>query len=396
VLELAIEKRLREFMLAAAFDAADQLVVLFGPSGSGKTVTLRCVAGILRPDAGYVCLDGERVFDAAQGTDVPIQRRRVGYVPQSYGLFPHLSVVDNVGYGLGGLGAAERRSRVGEMLERLDLVGLERRRPRELSGGQQQRVALARALVTRPRVLLLDEPFAALDATLRARLRRDLLRVHRQFRIPTLFISHDLGEAYMLAEKMVVYDGGRILQVGSRDDVFRRPASARVARLTGAANVFSATVARLHDEHPRPEDSTPSAASRSASREPSGDATAPQVCLRASHFALVALDPGGPLPARVEACVRPEAIAVAPAGAFAGPPNRLPARIVDETATSLYHTLYCEVTGGPASAAAGKASPAWEVLVPTAAYEAAGLHAARECTLVIPPEAVYIIGAPAG
>jgi molybdate transport system ATP-binding protein len=395
MLEVAIHKRLRDFALDAAFDAADQLVVLFGPSGSGKTVTLRSIVGILRPDAGYVRIGGEAVFDAARGIDVPIQRRRVGYVPQSYGLFPHLTVGENVAYGLAGLPRAEARARVAEALERLELADLERRRPRELSGGQQQRVALARALVTRPRALLLDEPFAALDAPLRARLRRDLLQIHRQVRIPTLFISHDLGEAYMLAEKMVVYDRGHVLQIGSREDVFRRPASARVAQLTGASNVFAVAVAAA----------PPPAAPLSVALAPvlahvlptpSPDSAQPLVALRASHFTLLAPHPGDPLPARAEACVRPEAIAVEPAGALAGPPNRLPARIVDENATGVYYTLYCELLADRGTPGVGDASaPVLEVLLPVQSYEALGLRVGRECTLVIPPAAVHVIPAPA-
>jgi molybdate transport system ATP-binding protein len=244
-------------------------------------------------------------------------------------------------------------------------------------------------------VLLLDEPFAALDAPLRARLRRDLLQIRRQVRIPTLFISHDLGEAYMLAEQMVVYDRGRVLQVGSREDVFRRPASARVAQLTGASNVFAAAVT------PAPPSSVPPtipAAPAPAHVLPtlSPDSAQPLVALRAPRFTLLAPHPGDPLPARAEACVRPEAIAVEPAGALAGPPNRLPARIVDENATGVYYTLYCELLADHGTAGVGDASaPVPEVLLPVQAYEALGLQVGRECTLVIPPAAVHVIPAPA-
>ncbi|HLI26446.1 MAG TPA: ABC transporter ATP-binding protein [Chloroflexota bacterium] len=362
MLEVAIRKRLREFQLAAAFSAGNELVVFFGPSGAGKTVTLRCIAGLLRPDAGYIALAGQAVFDAAHGIDVPVQRRRVGYVPQHYGLFPHLTVAENVAYGLRGVPRAEARARVAAMLARLELTGLERRRPRELSGGQQQRVALARALVTRPQVLLLDEPLSALDAGLRARLRRDLLQVHRQIRIPTVLVSHDLAEAYMLGERIVVFDRGQVLQVGSREEVWYRPASARVARLVGATNVLPADVA--------PEG-------------PDG-----LVTLRTPRFALHARAPAGPLPPRVEVVVRPEAIRVERAEAPGAPSNRLPARIVDEIATGAYYTLYCQVE--PAQPAA---PPDLEVLVPAPHYVALDLAHTRACALVIPPEAIHLLPA---
>lgn len=385
MLTLAIEKRLREFRLQTAFDAGDELVVLFGPSGSGKTVTLRSIVGILRPDAGYIHIDGEPVFDAARGIDVPMQRRHVGYVPQNYGLFPHLTVAQNVAYGLVGVPTAEARARVGEMLERLELAPFERRRPRELSGGQQQRVALARALVTEPHVLLLDEPFSALDSGLRVRLRRDLRHIHREFRVTTLFISHDLGEAYTLADKIVVYDRGMVLQVGSRDEVFQRPASARVARLTGASNVFAAEVVA---ERPAP-DGTAHPASQGEGAPPAlvEVAALPLVEVAAPGLRLLARKPSTLLPPHVDVCVRPEAIAVQPATALDGGPNRLRARIVDETATAAYVTLYCAVQDG----ANGHQAPDLEVLVPIQTYEALGLRAQRECTLLIPPESIALL-----
>jgi ABC-type sulfate/molybdate transport systems ATPase subunit len=396
VLELSIAKRLREFRLQVAFDAADELVVLFGPSGAGKTVTLRSIVGILRPDAGYIRVDGAPLFDAAHGVDLPMQRRRVGYVPQNYGLFPHLSVAENVAYGLGSLPAAARRARVGEMLQRLELSGFERRRPHELSGGQQQRVALARALVTQPRILLLDEPFAALDSALRLRLRRDVQRIHRQFPLTTLFISHDLGEAYALAEKIVVVDRGAVLQVGSREDVFQRPASARVARLTGAVNVFPAALAPATPTEIAAARLTESGVVRptSAANPSSSDfwlpvrpvGAPPLVAVVAPPLRLLARPPTVPLPRHVDVCIRPEAIAVLPASAAPGP-NRLPARIVDEMATAAFVTLFCE----PAAVSSGSPLPTLEVLVPVQTYEALRLRDIRACTLLIPPERITLL-----
>src|SRR6476661_9831168 len=163
MLEVRACKRLDGFVLEVDFVARAPITALVGPSGSGKTLTLRSIAGALRPDEGRVALDGEMLFDAERGINLPPQARHVGYVPQQYALFPHLDVAGNVGFGLREANGPEGRRRLAEMLERVELSGLERRRPSELSGGQQQRVALARALILQPRILLLDEPFAALD-----------------------------------------------------------------------------------------------------------------------------------------------------------------------------------------------------------------------------------------
>jgi molybdate transport system ATP-binding protein len=257
---------------------------------------------------------------------------------------------------------AEARARVADVLARLELTGLEGRRPRELSGGQQQRVALARALVTRPRVLLLDEPLSALDAGLRARLRRDLLHVHRQFRVPTVLITHDLSEAYMLGERVVVFDRGQVLQVGSRDEVWYRPASARVARLVGASNVLPAEVV--------------------------GAGADGLVTLRTPRFALSVVAPTPP-PARVLAVIRPEAIQVERAEAPGPPLNRLRARIVDELGTGTHYTLYCQI-----EPAGNGGEPDLEVLLSAPRYADLDLAHTRTCALVIPPRAVHLL--PAG
>ncbi|MBF0482299.1 MAG: ATP-binding cassette domain-containing protein [Desulfovibrionaceae bacterium] len=216
-IEAAIAKELvsgtRRFALDVAFACECGVLVLFGPSGSGKTVTLSALAGLTRPDCGRIALDGEVLYDSALGVDVPAARRRIGFVFQDYALFPHLSVAGNVGFGLsvgdGRLGARERRNRVGEMLDALELTGLADVRPGELSGGQRQRTALARALAARPRLLLLDEPFSALDVPLRARMREELRRVTRQFSIPSVLITHDPGDVAALAGQVVIYDRGK-------------------------------------------------------------------------------------------------------------------------------------------------------------------------------------------
>jgi ABC-type Fe3+/spermidine/putrescine transport system ATPase subunit len=166
----------------------------------------------------------------------------VGYVVQDLALFPHLSVEENIGFAIARWPAAERRARVAELIELLGLTGLESRLPRAISGGQQQRVALGRALAARPRVLLLDEPFTALDAPIRNALRREVSRLRRQLGLLALFVTHDLQEAYALADRIAVYDGGEVLQCGPRDEVFRSPSSVRVAQLLEARNIFEGRV----------------------------------------------------------------------------------------------------------------------------------------------------------
>ncbi|HEY8491152.1 MAG TPA: ABC transporter ATP-binding protein [Dehalococcoidia bacterium] len=242
MLEVRLVKALPGFRLDVAFSAGQELVTLFGPSGAGKSLTLRCIAGVLRPDAGRVAAGGQVLLDTAAGIDVPPQRRRVGYVPQRFALFPHLTAAENVAYGVREGDARARRALVRELLEEVGLAGLEDRRPRELSVGQQQRVALARAVAIRPRVLLLDEPFSALDGGLRASLRETVAAVHRRWGLTTVLVTHDLAEAFTLGTRMVLVDGGRVLQEGSREEAFYRPRTRRAAELLGVRNVLPATV----------------------------------------------------------------------------------------------------------------------------------------------------------
>ena len=214
-----IAKALGGFRLDAAFAAPAGITALFGPSGAGKTLTLRCIAGLVRPDRGRIAVGPRVLFDDGVAVDVPTRDRQIGYVFQHYALFPHLSAAGNVGYGLRGCGAIERSARVQELLEMVDLADYGARRPHELSGGQQQRIALARALAPRPELLLLDEPLAAVDAAVRGRLREQLRAVHERTRIPMILVTHDLAEVRALADSLVVYAAGRVLQVGPTADV---------------------------------------------------------------------------------------------------------------------------------------------------------------------------------
>jgi molybdate transport system ATP-binding protein len=248
MLDIRLQKSFDGFRLDVAFTVDDGLVVLFGPSGSGKSLTLQAIAGTLQPDAGRIVLDGQPLYDSARRLSVPPQRRHVGYVPQRYALFPHLTVAENIGFGLSRLPRRERAQRVAELLEPFGMQGFERRLPHQLSGGEQQRVALARALAVQPRLLLLDEPFAALDAVLRDALRQELVQVQARWGIRMLLVTHDLADVFALGQCVIVYDGGHVLQQGSRDEVFFRPVSRRVAEFVRTGNILPAVVERVEGE----------------------------------------------------------------------------------------------------------------------------------------------------
>jgi molybdate transport system ATP-binding protein len=248
MLKLLIRHRLKKFELNIELEIGRELAALFGPSGAGKSLTLQAVAGLMRPDFGRIEIDGQLVWDSVAGLNLPPHKRRVGYVTQDYTLFPHLSVGQNIAYGLRGRSKQEIRRIVADMLDLIQLAGFADHAPDELSGGQKQRVALARALVTAPRVLLLDEPFSALDGPTRAELRSELRALQAQLLIPTLLVTHDLAEATILADRLAVYQQGRIVQAGSPADIVRYPANLEVARLAGMQNYFAGEVRHVEAE----------------------------------------------------------------------------------------------------------------------------------------------------
>jgi molybdate transport system ATP-binding protein len=206
-----------------------EMLALVGPSGSGKTTVLRAIAGLYRPERGRVRCGGETWLDTAAGIALPPHHRRAGLVFQHYALFPHMTSLANVAAAMGHRPANEREAEARRLLELVHLDGLERRYPAELSGGQQQRVALARALARDPAVLLLDEPFSAVDRRVRRELHGELAAIRAGVRVPILLVTHDLDEAAGLADRLAVIDRGDILQVGVPGEVLARPASARVA-----------------------------------------------------------------------------------------------------------------------------------------------------------------------
>lgn len=221
---------------------AGELHALIGPSGSGKTTLLRALAGLYRARAGTITCAGDTWFDAARGQDLPPQRRRVGLVFQHYALFPHLSAAGNVAVALGHLPRGARLPQARALLAQLGLAALAERRPATLSGGERQRVAVARALARAPALLLLDEPFAALDARTRRHLRQELAALRRRLAIPIVLVTHDLEEATALADRMTVLDRGRTLQTGTPAAIMARPASRAVARVVDLQNLFEGEV----------------------------------------------------------------------------------------------------------------------------------------------------------
>ena len=239
-----IRKRLGDFTLDARFETDDPVTGLLGASGCGKSMTLKCIAGVETPDEGHIVLDGETLFDSARGVNLPPQQRRVGYLFQHYALFPHMTVEQNILCGLHReRDKAARQRRLREMIAMMQLEGLEKHRPAQLSGGQAQRVALARMLVNEPRLLLLDEPFSALDSHLRDQLQPQFLSLLRSYGRQAVMVTHSRDEAYHLCSRLCVMDGGRILRAGGTKEVFADPGSEPAARLTGCKNIARAVKA---------------------------------------------------------------------------------------------------------------------------------------------------------
>src|SRR5262249_8405310 len=215
------------------------ICVLFGPSGAGKTQTLNAIAGLITPDKGEITLDGAAYFRHACGREkinLPARQRHVGYVFQQYALFPHLTAIENVAYAL--WRERDARKRAAELLERMHLTTLADRYPAELSGGQQQRVAIARALAANSKVLLLDEPFSALDRTIRERLHQDVLNIQAESQLVVLYVTHNLEDAFAIGNQLAILYDGKVEQIGTPETIFRHPANANVLKTLGIANVF--------------------------------------------------------------------------------------------------------------------------------------------------------------
>ena len=291
---------------------------LLGPSGSGKTTLLRSIAGFVEPESGAIRIDGADV------RDTPVHRRDIGMVFQNYALFPHMSVYENIAFGLAvrGVAGAETAERVRAMLALVRLAGYEERRPRQLSGGQQQRVALARALVTRPRVLLLDEPLGALDRRLRQEMQIELKSIQREVGITTAFVTHDQEEALTLSDRIAIFNEGRVVQVGAPSAVYERPETVFAAGFLGDANFFAGRAAGRGDGFGRVRVEGPGA--------------------------LLTADPLPADGAPVTLAVRPEKISLLAAAALTpggAPANRLDGRVVQSVYSGNSITYKIAVAG---------------------------------------------------
>jgi len=242
-LSVRLRRRLSDaFTLDVDFAVSAGVTILFGASGSGKTTVLRGITGLARPDAGRIAVDAALLFDSAAGIDVPVPRRRVGYVSQHLALFPHLTVGQNVEYGLRLMDPPDRAARARTILESFNIAHLAARKPSEISGGEKQRVALARSLVTNPRVLLLDEPLSGLDYGTQTHIIADLRRWNADRAIPVLYVTHAHREVFALGERVIVLDGGRIQADGAPHEVLEAPARHGLAQIAGFENVFEAVV----------------------------------------------------------------------------------------------------------------------------------------------------------
>ncbi len=364
MLEFRLCRRLDGFLLDIDLAApAQSIVVLFGPSGAGKSMTLGAIAGLVPLDSGRIVVGTHVLLDSAKGINLPPQRRRIGLVRQDLALFPHLTVEQNIGYGLFREPAHIVRERTRALLHTMHLDGLGTRHPGALSGGQQQRVALARALAPQPDLLLLDEPFSALDAPTRVTLRRELSALQSEFKVPMLFVTHDLGEAYFLADQLAVIDAGRILQNGPPGDILRRPQNLTVARATGVKNILPGVV---------------EAKDRRTSRVRVGDAI-----VEAPPYPF---DVG----AQVHLCLRPERIMLLrpERAGHSSDENAFHGRLIRELSDGTDVTLYFRCNGM-------RLAPAQDydlqIELPVYIYERLDLASQREWTVSLRRNAMHLI-----
>ncbi len=357
MINIDITHTLGNFRLASKLQVGPGITVLFGQSGAGKTLTLEAIAGLLTPGTGRIAIHNRPVFDAAAGLNVPPYQRHLGYVVQSYALFPHLTVAQNVAYGVFDLPRTEREHRVDGLLRTLGIRDLADRRPAQISGGQAQRTALARALVRRPQALLLDEPFAALDEGVALTLRRELRRLVRDLDLPVLMVTHDLTEASHIGDRIAVMDAGQVLQIGDRPHVLQRPNSARVARLLGIANVLEGKVIGSENGI--------------AVHTPIGPLQTAQT---------------GITKGQVHVAIRADQIILTRPDRPDDRPNILDIQIIDEADFGHSRTLYARVANS-----ATPDVPTIEIQIAPHPYQVMGVATRRHWRVHIPPDAVHVM-----
>ena len=249
MLKVELKRKLLDFNLNVSFAVDGETLGILGPSGSGKTMTLLCIAGLILPDSGFIKLNDRVLFDSSTKVNLPSKARNVGLVFQNYALFPHLSATENIAYGIRHRSRQEVNQRVQVLIEKMSLDGLQNRYPRQLSAGQQQRVAVARALAPEPEILLLDEPFSALDSLTKEQLEMQILDLRQFYKGNIILVTHDLAEAYRLSSRIAVYQSGGIIQCDNKTKLITSPANLTVAKITGFRNLLPGTISEVSDSN---------------------------------------------------------------------------------------------------------------------------------------------------
>jgi molybdate transport system ATP-binding protein len=363
-LSVKLLKKVKGFTLDVEWEIGNEVAVLFGSSGAGKSMTLQLIAGLMEPDAGFIRSNGNTFFDKTSGINISPQQRSLGYVFQDRILFPHMTVRENIAYGLRGKSRKQRDARVGDMIRLFRLDGLENMPPSQISGGQKQRVALARALIERPKALLLDEPFTALDSSLRFEMRKLLRQVRNEFDIPVVLVTHDFEDAYVLGNHILIYIDGRVEQAGKRDDIFQKPQSRRVAQFLGLKNLFCAKVIKK-DEHLH------------------------RFILEVDglQFSMSVDSKRGPVEAgmEVDLYVRPDEIMIIREGKLVKDSlkqNIFEGKILDVTDNERYHTVYFETTGGRIF---------FEISIPNYAFRNLELSTGKMVRIALREESLWVM-----
>lgn len=240
-IRIDIKKKLSDFQLDVKLQSTEEVIGILGASGSGKSMLLRCIAGLVKPDEGQIMINGKTFFDSEKKINLSMRERKVGFLFQNYALFPNMTIAENIAFGLDQLSKTEKQNRVNALMEKYHLGDIGKRYPAQISGGQQQRVALARAVAVEPEMLLLDEPFSALDVHLRNHMMREMSELLKEFQGMTLFVTHNREEAYRLTDYIAVFNTGKVEIYGQKDAIFKWPASLETAKITGCKNIVAAT-----------------------------------------------------------------------------------------------------------------------------------------------------------